>query len=158
MTTTRSMTLSPLQQLAMGIAGLLGVGRFPIASGTVGSALGVGLYLLLPLDPAIQAVAVALAFGVGVWSSGIAVAVTGETDPSVVVIDELIGMWIACWMLPKAPLPLLAAFLLFRLFDIGKWFPMKQLERLPGGWGIVADDVAAGLLARLVLLVAGLVR
>ena len=45
-----------------------------------------------------------------------------------------------------------ASFLLFRVFDIGKWFPMKQLERLPGGLGIVADDVAAGLLARLCLL------
>ena len=61
-------------------------------------------------------------------------------------------MLIACFMVPKTPVRLLVAFLLFRLFDIGKWFPMKQLERLPGGWGIVADDVAAGVLARLVML------
>jgi phosphatidylglycerophosphatase A len=65
-------------------------------------------------------------------------------------------MWLVLVGLPKSPLVLLIGFLLFRILDIGKFPPMKQLERLPGGWGIMLDDVAAGVIARL-LLVVGLV-
>jgi phosphatidylglycerophosphatase A len=140
-----------VQRLALAIASIGGAGRFPIAPGTVGSALGLGLSLLLPQHAGCQAGTLALAAVLGVWSASVVAAARGEPDPSVVIIDELAGMLVACWMLPRTPLALGAAFALFRLFDIGKWFPMRQLERLPGGWGIMADDLAAGLITRVLL-------
>ena len=144
--------LTAWQRVAGLLASVGGVGYFPIASGTVGSAVAVGLYWLLPLHPGLQAAVVAVVIVVGLWSASVVASVDQDKDPSHVIIDEVAGMLIACFMVPKTPVRLLVAFLLFRLFDIGKWFPMKQLERLPGGWGIVADDVAAGVLARLVML------
>ena len=72
----------------------------------------------------------------------------GHPDPSPVVIDEVLGMWCAALMVPVRAYDLCAVFLLFRLFDVVKPAPISRLERLPGGFGIVADDVAAGLLAR----------
>ena len=141
------------QQLATVLATLGGAGYFPIAPATFGSALTLGFYWLLPVDAMGQLCAIAVTVAVGVWSAGVAASVAHDEDPKSVVIDEVAGMLVACFLLPKAPGPLFAAFLIFRVFDIGKWFPMKQLERLPGGWGIVADDLAAGLLTRLVLLV-----
>jgi phosphatidylglycerophosphatase A len=133
------------------VASLGGVGRFPIGSGTVGSAVVAAAFLVLPTDAAVQGLVIGLVIAIGVWASGAYAAAAQDPDPSRVVIDEAAGMLIACFLLPKSWTWLLAAFLLFRLFDIGKWFPMKQLERLPGGWGIMADDLAAGLIARLLL-------
>lgn len=80
---------------------------------------------------------------------------SGRTDPGFVVIDEVIGQWIALLASPADWRHGLIALVLFRLFDITKPFPIRRLERLPGGWGIVFDDVAAGLYA---LVVATLVR
>lgn len=92
-----------------------------------------------------------------IWAAGRMAKDTGSKDPQVVVVDEVIGQWIAlaavpalddwqCW---------LAAFILFRLFDITKPPPVRALERIPGGAGIVLDDVGAGLYAALVLVVIG---
>jgi phosphatidylglycerophosphatase A len=93
---------------------------------------------------------------VGVWASREAIRAFGQKDPCQVVVDEVSGSWIA---LAGAAVidgyTLLGAFLLFRLFDIWKPFPIRRLERLPGGFGIVADDVLAGLYAALVLFLAG---
>ena len=138
------------QRLGVFVASVAGVGFFPVAPGTAGSAVAVALYWLLPPDGWVQAGLIAGVAAVGVWTAGVAERHSGK-DPSYVVIDEVAGQLIACFLVPKTLPHMAAAFLLFRLFDIGKWFPMKQLERLPGGWGIMADDVAAGLLARLVL-------
>jgi hypothetical protein len=80
---------------------------------------------------------------------------SGRTDPGFVVIDEVIGQWIALFGSPADWRHGLIALVLFRLFDITKPFPVRRLERLPGGWGIVFDDVAAGLYA---LGVASLLR
>ena len=136
------------------LASLGGIGRLPIAPGTIGSAATVGFYLLLPVDGLVQLGGLACVIAAAVWSAEAASRVSGK-DPSYVVIDEMAGQLIACFLLPKTVSHLTAAFLLFRIFDIGKWFPMKQLERLPGGWGIVADDLAAGLLTRCVLWMGG---
>jgi phosphatidylglycerophosphatase A len=94
--------------------------------------------------------------GPAVWSAG-AVAIAGKReDPSIVVVDEVLGQWIA---LAGAGIynwkTYLAAFLLFRLFDIWKPAPVRQLESLPGGVGINADDAMAGVYAALVLWLAG---
>jgi len=72
---------------------------------------------------------------------------SGRTDPGFVVIDEVIGQWIALLGIPFDWRHGLIALVLFRIFDITKPFPVRRLERLPGGWGIVFDDVAAGLYA-----------
>jgi phosphatidylglycerophosphatase A len=73
----------------------------------------------------------------------------GERDPSCAVIDEVLGMGVAMFLLPQGPeWPfIIMAVILFRLFDIWKPFPIRRLEKLPGGWGIMTDDLVAGLYA-----------
>lgn len=128
-----------------------GLGRAPVAPGTLGSAAGAILAWMLPREPAAQVAVMSGVVALGVWSSGVVARQSLNADPSVVVIDEVAGMMLAGFLLPKRLALLAAAFVLFRIFDIGKWPPMRQLERLPGGWGIMADDLAAGLCSRLVL-------
>ena len=98
---------------------------------------------------------VALAVGLGVPAATIAEREAGRTDPGFVVIDEVAGQWITLLAIAQAHRDaghILLALLLFRLFDVTKPFPIRKLENLPGGWGIVFDDVAAGLYAWAVLL------
>lgn len=129
-----------------------GVGNLPVAPGTAGSALGVGLMVglrWLPFEPplvwAASAGAVLFILGVGVWSASRAEAYFGRTDPEAVVVDEVAGQMLALLASPGATWKgLLAGFVLFRLFDVFKPFPARRLERRPGGWGIMLDDVAAG--------------
>ena len=137
-----------IQRINLLLASLGGIGYAPIAPATVASAIAAGLYWFVPRNALIQSLLLLLIIAIGVSTAGAAATVADQEDPSFVVIDELAGMLVACLMLPKTLLHLGLSFLFFRIFDIGKWFPMKQLERLPGGWGIVADDLAAGLLAR----------
>ena len=98
-------------------------------------------------------VGVALATGLGVWSAGVAGRCTGLADPGPVVIDEVAGVWATLACIPPAVavaspfVSAIFAFSLFRLFDIVKPWPVAALERLPRGWGVMADDLAAGLLA-----------
>ena len=96
-----------------------------------------------------------VAIALGVPAATIVERESGRTDPGFVVIDEVIGQWIALLGSPADWRHGLIALVLFRLFDITKPFPVRRLERLPGGWGIVFDDVAAGLYA---LGVASLLR
>jgi phosphatidylglycerophosphatase A len=91
--------------------------------------------------------AVVLSIVVGVPAATIAARESGREDPGFVVIDEVAGQWIALLGCPADWRHALIALVLFRLFDITKPFPARQLENLPGGWGIVFDDVAAGLYA-----------
>jgi phosphatidylglycerophosphatase A len=95
----------------------------------------------------------------GIWAADVYTSKLGKKDPGEVVVDEVIGQWITL----SGALTLnwkswLAAFLLFRLFDIWKPPPVRQLERLPGGTGIVADDVMAGVYGAIVIFVAGLLK
>jgi phosphatidylglycerophosphatase A len=85
---------------------------------------------------------------IAVWTAGRTAAELGHPDPPQVVIDEMAGMWLAAIALPPTLYDLTAVFLLFRLLDVVKPGPIPRLERLQGGFGIVADDVAVGLLAR----------
>ncbi len=124
-----------------------GIGYIPVAPGTFGSLLGVllfvGLSFLPPLGYGVVLVALA---GLGVWASTEAEHLLGRKDASVIVIDEIVGVLIALWGLSvRLYLPIAIAFGLFRLFDIIK--PWPALERLPRGWGVMMDDVFAGLLA-----------
>ena len=90
------------------------------------------------------------------WAAGVVARASGIEDPGFVVVDEVLGQWIALAGLARwGAIGVSAAFLLFRLFDIWKPFPVRQLERLPGGIGINADDALAGIYAALVLWLAG---
>jgi phosphatidylglycerophosphatase A len=98
---------------------------------------------------------VALVIAIGVPAATIAERESGRQDPGFVVIDEVAGQWVALLGSPPDWRHGLIALILFRLFDITKPFPIRRLERLPAGWGIVFDDVAAGLYA---LVVSSLIR
>jgi phosphatidylglycerophosphatase A len=90
------------------------------------------------------------------WAAGTAARVSGRKDPGLVVVDEVLGQWITlAGATVLNPVSWVAAFVLFRAFDIVKPSPVRQLERLPGGAGIVADDLMAGLYGALVLYGAG---
>lgn len=94
--------------------------------------------------------------GPAIWAAGVTARETGLKDPQIVVIDEVVGQWIALAGASELNWKSwLAAFLLFRAFDIWKPPPVRQLERLPGGTGIVLDDLMAGVYAALVLSAAG---
>jgi phosphatidylglycerophosphatase A len=92
-------------------------------------------------------IAIALTLLFGIPASTIVARESGRHDPQFVVIDEVIGQWIALLFSPFDLRHALIALILFRLFDITKPFPVRQLEKLPEGWGIVLDDVGAGLYA-----------
>lgn len=135
-----------------------GAGLLRPAPGTWGSIAAAlpALALLLAVEPGtarwILLAGVAAATVAGIRCAPAAVARFGVHDPSQVVIDEVAGTWLAIAVLPAALLaqPLLAvgaALLLFRVFDIAKPWPVGWCEHLPGGWGIMADDLVAGALA-----------
>jgi phosphatidylglycerophosphatase A len=135
-----------------------GCGYAPFAPGTAGSALGVLLFWPLQrLTLAQQAAVGAVLFLVGVAAASHVARRVGQEDPSIVVWDEVIGMWVSLLALPFRPWIVILGFLLFRILDVVKPYPARDLERLPGGWGIMADDVMAGIYANLILRVALLV-
>ena len=151
--------------LAIWIATAGGAGYFPIAPGTAGSAVGVLIVVgisLLHLSRLWSSVVVGLVslllFAAGVWAAGEAERFFGRADPGEVVIDEVVGQMLTLLALPRATWKwLLGGFLLFRAFDILKPFPARQAERFPRGWGIMVDDVVAGLYGLAVLSILGLI-
>jgi phosphatidylglycerophosphatase A len=171
--------------LALAIA-TCGVGYFPIAPGTMGSLVGVGIYLLLRnetikvyvlydtnfsrtftyygacilLIPVLLLVIVALSL-VGIWAASRAERLFGRKDPGAVVIDEVVGQLMTfAFVFPYFldPVGIVIGFILFRAFDIIKPYPIRKLERLPSGLGIVVDDIAAGLYAGVALSVISMLR
>jgi len=143
-----------------------GLGRLPLAPGTWGSVAGLALAWLFarveftgwvpntfyfqPFNPLAWWIALGAA---GVFSAGQVERVSGQKDPQYVVVDEVSGQWLALLASPAILgatanwKSYLAGFILFRAFDIFKPFPARQAERLPGGWGIMADDWVAGAYA-----------
>lgn len=148
------------RRTAFAIGTWFGCGYAPIGPGTAGSLAAIGIAVLLNWRAqagrgtfAILAAALLLP---GIWAAGAVAARMKTEDPGIVVVDEVIGQWVT--LLGATALnwkSWLAAFVLFRLFDIWKPFPVRQLEALPGGIGIVADDVMAGLYGALVIFVIG---
>ena len=139
-------------RIGLAIATALGAGYAPIAPGTFGSAVGVLLWFALPPVLWIQSLAIAIVAVVGSWSGDVAETHFNKHDPGHVVVDEVAGMMVTLVLNPAAGWTwTLVAFLLFRAFDIAKPFPVRQFERLPGGIGIMADDLMAGVYANLAL-------
>jgi phosphatidylglycerophosphatase A len=119
-----------------------------VVPGTVGSLVGLALYLPTTASPISVRIAAAVAlFFLGVFASNRVAAIWRIKDPHAVVIDEIVGMWIALIFVRYDVVYFVAAFLLFRLFDVIKPFPARQAELLQGGWGIMLDDVFAGIYA-----------
>lgn len=139
--------------LAVAIGTGCGAGFSPFAPGTVGSLLGVAIYVPLAAAglPAIG-IAVALLFPAGVWAAGVCGKRFGAHDHGRIVVDEVVGQFIALASFPPQPGWLLAGFLLFRLFDIWKPFPAGRIdERWRTPFGVMADDVVAGFYTNLTL-------
>jgi phosphatidylglycerophosphatase A len=140
------------------IATWFGCGYAPKAPGTAGSLaaliIAIALYYSFGSERGTLLLLAAILLAPGIWSAGVVAKETNITDPHIVVVDEVIGQWITLagsatfnWK------TWLAAFVLFRLLDIWKPAPARQLERLRGGWGIIADDVMAGLYGALAIFV-----
>ncbi len=145
----------PWSDPATWLATWFGCGLAPRAAGTVGS-LG-ALPFAIVLQQAGGATALVLAafaaFAAGLWASARYAAAAGDKDPSAVVIDEVAGLWLTLAAAPPGWLWLAAGFALFRLFDIAKPWPVSWADRrLPGAWGIMVDDMLAGLYAGACLL------
>jgi phosphatidylglycerophosphatase A len=135
------------------IASFFGLGFFPVAPGTLASLAVVLLYkwLLHPLPLPYLLVLLFLLLVLGVPAADAYSSELKKTDPRRVVVDEAVGQFLVLVSVSPDWSLLIIGFLLFRFFDIVKPFPIRKLEGLPGGWGIMADDVAAALLAKLLL-------
>lgn len=144
---------SSLQSIAVPLATLFGAGRSPLVPGTIGTLAALPAAVLawrfLPLWG--QVAAAALVTGAGIWAAGVTAQALGVKDPGPVVIDEAAGLMVTLVGVPFSWTAACGAFLLFRAMDVLKPPPADRLERLPGGWGIVLDDLAAGLYANLAL-------
>ncbi len=142
-----------MRALAKLLATCFYLGYIPIAPGTFGgSLLGVGIYLLTFQNNIVNLLITLAVILLAIWSSGQAEIVFGKKDDQRIVIDETAGMLIAMlWLPDKNPLYLGLGFVVFRVMDIVKPLGIKKLQAIRGGWGVVADDVAAGLLTNVIL-------
>lgn len=148
----------PVDTLARVVATAFGSGYAPLAPGTAGSAVGLLLFWpLARLNWPWQALACAVVCVAGTLASARVARALALKDPGIVVVDEVAGQWVTLAGLPFTPATALAGFLLFRAMDVIKPWPARDLERLPGGLGIMSDDVAAGVYAHLLLQVGLLV-
>ena len=145
----------PVHCLALGF----GSGLAPVAPGTFGSLVGLAIALAMaPLGLAWNLVAVAVTVGVGIWICGESARRLGVHDHPAIVWDEVAGMMITMLAVPDAWWGAPLAFVLFRLFDIAKPWPIREIDHgLGGGMGIMLDDVLAGLFAALGLTIVGYV-
>lgn len=141
--------------LAYAVATGFGVGLIPFAPGTFGSILGVGLWILIVNFVSSQLMTIFIVVSLVLISVPICTLsskVIGKTDPGAVVLDEIVAVLIvyaltAQLLTPLNSQSLLLGLILFRLFDVAKPWPIRNVERLPAGWGIVADDIVAALYA-----------
>lgn len=138
------------------VATVLGVGYLPLAPGTWGSLSAVLLLLVIyqfsgAYQLAVHLILTIILFPLAWFTSGAVSRESQDEDPNFVVIDELFGQFLCLLWVPFSPFYWILGFALFRCFDIFKPFPAKQCERLPGGLGIVMDDLVAGLYAGLIL-------
>lgn len=147
MKTTSAIWRNPVHLMAFGF----GAGVAPKAPGTAGTVVAMLIYLLLPaMPPLIYAILVLLSFLLGVWLCGKTAADLGVHDHAGIVWDEFVGYWITMFMAPDGFIWAAVGFILFRLLDIFKPWPIKWADKeLKGGLGIMLDDVLAGIMAAL---------
>ena len=140
---------SPLDYVALAIA-TFGVGYLPLIPGTFGSMVGVAIFLVLVYWP-LQVFFIPVIVVLGVWAASRTERLLGKKDPGKAVVDEVAGQMISllplAFLVPDGPwiVWVIVSFNLFRLFDIFKPYPARGFESLPGGFGIMADDLVAGI-------------
>ncbi len=142
-----------MTRLAVFLATAGYTGYAPIAPGTVGSTMGLLVYLLVwwTKSPVVEVALIIGLFVAGTWAGTIAERYFGGIDPAPVVIDEVVGMLMTLAFIPVTLTGAIVGFLLFRLFDVIKPFPAARLETLHGGVGVMADDAMAAIYANIVL-------
>ena len=139
------------------IATGFGVGYSPVAPGTLGTLVAIPIhYFLSDIPSPLYEITLIGFFFLSVWISENAQIFFGKKDDQRIVIDEIIGFLITMLWIPKTTRFIIIGFILFRFFDILKPFPIRRLERrLKGGYGVVLDDVAAGVYANIILHLIG---
>lgn len=140
--------------LSKTVGTFLGVGYFPIAPGTVATAVGVGLAYLLKDNLWLYGGVTLVFFLVGVVAADIIEKNLNKKDPGIVVIDEVVGILISLAGLSFSWPVAICGFFLFRAFDMFKIYPINKLEALPGGIGIMLDDCLAGVYTNIILMIA----
>ena len=132
------------------------VGYAPVAPGTFGSAAGLALFVLLRAIgvPWLEPVMVVALFAAGTWAGNVAERYFGGIDPGPVVIDEVMGMLITLMFVPVSWAGALVGFLVFRILDVVKPWPARQMENLHGGVGVMADDAMAAVYGNIVMWIA----
>ena len=138
-----------MQQLTIIYSSVFFLGYTPVASGTVGSLPAIAVAFCLRHRQLMLLLLAIILFLVGVGASSQAAKIFGRKDPSEVVVDEFVGMLVAFLWIPMTWGSVIMAFVLFRLFDIWKPFPARQCDRMEGGFGIMMDDIVAGIYANL---------
>jgi phosphatidylglycerophosphatase A len=152
-----------VNRVAVALATCFGCGYFPWGPGTAGSLAAMIIAVVWHTyggagRPALL-IAILLLLAPAIWASTRTARLLDRKDPSIVVVDEVLGQWVT--LLGATALrwkSFCAAFLLFRLFDIWKPWPVRNFEKLPEGVGIVADDLAAGIYGALILYIGGKLR
>ena len=130
-------------------------GRSPLAPGTAGTVVGVLLFLALRnAAPAWYVLATVAVIAIGTWAAGEADRILGSKDDGSIVIDEIAGFLIAMFLVPVTWWSVAAVFMLFRFFDILKPWPADRLQSVPGGPGVMLDDIVAGIYANLLFRLA----
>ncbi|MGB2631184.1 MAG: phosphatidylglycerophosphatase A [Candidatus Omnitrophota bacterium] len=133
------------------IATIFGLGYFPVASGTVGSFAGLIVCLLLHRYIFLYVGVFLVLFAAGVISAGKKEAETNQKDPACVIIDEFACIFLVFLFIPLTPLYIIAGFIIYRVMDIVKLPPMRTIEKLKGGWGIMLDDAVAAIYSNIIL-------
>jgi phosphatidylglycerophosphatase A len=154
--TSGAVRTSPVTRLALAVATVGGAGYAPIAPGTFGSAVGVVIYWFTRHWPLPWQFGLVLGVtAVGTWAATVVARHYGREDPGEVVVDEVAGQLVTFLGTGAGGAGTIVGFFAFRLFDIIKPWPANRFERLPGGVGIMADDLMAGVYGNLLLQIAG---
>ena len=145
-------------KVVLALSTWFGTGLLPVMPGTFGTLATVPLILLLDnLGPIYRLLSLMIMIVVAIWASGRHQELLGQGDPREIVIDEVAGFLLTMLFLPRSWLAIGLGFIFFRLFDILKPCPIKQTEKIKGGFGVVIDDLIAGLYAyavvRIILLI-----
>jgi phosphatidylglycerophosphatase A len=139
-------------RLALILSSCFGVGLIPVAQGTFGTLAAIPLAMALArLSPMAGACVLFFFILLAIWGSARSAAALANEDPGEVVIDEVAGLLLTLFLLPATAFNLCLGFVLFRLFDILKPYPIRRLEKIGGGAGIVLDDLLAGVYGNVLL-------
>ncbi len=140
------------EKIAKFFATSAGVGYIPVGPGTFGSMVAlIWVGFFFGQSTFTQILSAVLCFVLGVWASNEVIKSTGHPDPPFVVIDEVCGIFVTFLFIPVTPTTLALGFIFFRILDIFKLPFIRRLEAWPNGYGIILDDLAAGILSNLLL-------